>query len=267
MNILILGDPHGIIPKKINSAKFTKFDAIICTGDFVPDKKLRKIIFAAIRQGKNWRTTIPKKKLNKILKSDYSDGMKVLSYLNSIGKPAYIIPGNWDLSEKTGDAFYKKKIKKMKNMVDCDEKIKSTRQYTIIGYGKTFGPELYPDREITMRDKKSFSSLVKKYDKLFAIAKRKQKKIIFLVHNPPFNTKLDKINNKESPANGKHFGSQLVRRMIEKHKPAICICGHMHENRGTIKLGRTICLNTGCLHEKGFFLLNERGKIEKLRAN
>jgi len=214
--------------------------------------------------------TISEQKLAKIATHSEARGMKVLSWLQSIRKPVYFIPGNWDISLTSGEIFYKKKIAKMKtrmnNLVDCDMRLVDVDATTcIIGYGRTSGPELRADRGITPHDRDHFSLLCKKFDKLFALAKKRKQKVIFLTHNPPIDTKLDRINYKASPAHGKHFGSQLSRKMIEKHKPLICICGHMHENRGLTKLKTTTCFNAGCLRERGFFILKERGKIEKLK--
>jgi len=60
---------------------------------------------------------------------------------------------------------------------------------------------------------------------------------ILLTHSPPFATKLDCLPN------GEHVGSKSIRRIIEESRPALCLCGHIHEARGKDKLGETIVVN------------------------
>ena len=67
----------------------------------------------------------------------------------------------------------------------------------------------------------------------------KGKKIVLVVHEPPLNTMLDRIDSM-------HVGSRAIREFIGKHEPDFCICGHFHENAGKEeKLGRTTILNPG----------------------
>lgn len=249
MKILVIGDPHGAIPKVNTSA----FDAIICTGDFVPDVTLRRIIFSAIAKGIYWKDMISPSKLKQILKKDYASGMRVVEWLGKQHKPVYFIPGNWDMIEREYTPFYNDKIKKFKNLIDCDEKLVITEDFCIIGYGRTSGPEI----PASIKDKKDLIEFRRASDrkyallaKLFTRAQKTKKPIIFLIHNPPYNTSLDKVGMKSSPAHGKHVGSQISRRLIEVFKPSLCICGHMHENAGYLQLGKTLCLNAGCLHKK-----------------
>lgn len=65
--------------------------------------------------------------------------------------------------------------------------------------------------------------------------------IILLVHQPPFNTLCDRLND------GFHVGSHSVRLFIEKYQPAICYCGHIHEGVGIDAIGKTVIVNPGPL--------------------
>ncbi|MBS7646266.1 MAG: metallophosphoesterase [Candidatus Bathyarchaeia archaeon] len=79
-------------------------------------------------------------------------------------------------------------------------------------------------------------------------------------HAPPYNTgldicpKLDK-NLKQVWEMGSPVtypaGSKAVREAIEKYQPLLCLHGHIHESPGTIRLGRTLCLNPGSEYESG----------------
>ena len=63
--------------------------------------------------------------------------------------------------------------------------------------------------------------------------------LVLVSHAPPFNTKCDVVMT------GMHVGSRAVRVFIERVKPLLCICGHIHESRNIDKLGSTIVVNPG----------------------
>jgi Icc-related predicted phosphoesterase len=46
-------------------------------------------------------------------------------------------------------------------------------------------------------------------------------------------------------------GSVAVRDMIEKYQPLVSLHGHIHECRGAVELGRTVCLNPGSEYSEG----------------
>ena len=78
---------------------------------------------------------------------------------------------------------------------------------------------------------------------------------IFNLHCPPYNTtidqapKLDKdLNPSVQPGGGFEMapaGSTAVREAIQKHQPLLALHGHIHESKGTFKIGQTLCLNPG----------------------
>jgi len=69
---------------------------------------------------------------------------------------------------------------------------------------------------------------------------------VLLSHPPPAGTTADRLSF------GQHVGSAAVRTFIERHQPAYCICGHIHEARGTDLLGSTIIINPGTLQDGGW---------------
>jgi uncharacterized protein len=119
--------------------------------------------------------------------------------------------------------------------------------------------------------------LYAKYEKLFEKVTKttknttiKPKPIILLSHVPPFKTKLDELELKKTNVslNKKttkkiHVGSQLVRRLIDEFQPNLALSGHMHENSGTIKIKKTICINGG-LAKKFTITIHENKPISKL---
>ncbi len=48
-----------------------------------------------------------------------------------------------------------------------------------------------------------------------------------------------------------HTGSTAVRNSIEKHAPLLGLHGHIHESKGFVRLGRTLCLNPGSEYADG----------------
>ena len=103
--------------------------------------------------------------------------------------------------------------------------------------------------------------------KLIRLFQHARNPVIFIPHNVPFNTSLDKITNKESPRNGYHYGSLIVREIIEKYSPLLTIGGHMHEHFGKCKIGKTVCINAGFgSYVNTFIDLNEEnGKIRSVK--
>ena len=72
------------------------------------------------------------------------------------------------------------------------------------------------------------------------------KKAIWIFHSPPYDSGLD---NTSDLLDGKIIrvktGSRAVRKAIEKYKPKLFLCGHIHESPGKIWIGSTLCINPG----------------------
>jgi len=101
---------------------------------------------------------------------------------------------------------------------------------------------------------------------------------IFNFHAPPYQTKLD-----EAPLLDKDLnpviqggsvvmvpvGSKAVKKMIEKYQPFLGLHGHIHEASGSMKIGRTCCVNPGSEYAEGIiraFLIEFKGnQITKLQ--
>src|SRR5689334_14348104 len=96
---LIIGDLHGAKPKLF--FKKNEFDAIIAPGDFCSDET-RKYMFMALRlmidEGIDveWYDLVGREHALAMVNQSLKDGRKVLEYLNSLSKPVFVLPGNWD---------------------------------------------------------------------------------------------------------------------------------------------------------------------------
>ncbi len=83
---------------------------------------------------------------------------------------------------------------------------------------------------------------------------------LFNIHIPPIDTVLD-----QAPRLDKDFkpmtsagqllmvsaGSIATRRAIEKYQPLAGIHGHIHEAKGIVKIGKTVCFNPGSEYGEG----------------
>ena len=62
---------------------------------------------------------------------------------------------------------------------------------------------------------------------------------IFCPHAPPRDTTCDLLGS------GEHVGSVAVRALVDREQPDVVLCGHIHEARGTDKIGSTRVVNPG----------------------
>lgn len=104
--------------------------------------------------------------------------------------------------------------------------------------------------------------LEKKLDELIPHVQN-MKNCIFNMHAPPRDSGLDTcpmLDNTVYPPKPvtdkgaiKYFGagSSAVRASIEKHQPLLGLHGHIHESKGIIKIGRTLCFNPGSEYSEG----------------
>jgi uncharacterized protein len=83
---------------------------------------------------------------------------------------------------------------------------------------------------------------------------------IFNLHVPPIDTPIDQApkldKNLKPVVSGGDLvmasaGSSAVRESIERYQPLVGIHGHIHESRGTVKIGRTMCFNPGSEYNSG----------------
>ena len=113
------------------------------------------------------------------------------------------------------------------------------------------------------KHRKILENLFKKFGK-----ENKEKKVIFVTHVSPYNTKLDLITSEDAhkKVKGKHYGSKLFRRIIDKYQPALALSGHFEESKGKQKIGKTLCVNAGAVHRGGGAIIeileNKKGKIK-----
>ncbi len=266
MKILAIGDFHGKVPKKLQKLA-EKVDLVVSIGDFCPFSLRKEFFKYSYRKDTEVWEVIGKTKVKKETKKDLKAGGRVLQQLNKINKKIITVTGNIDYG-KWLDAYDAKKskwkwleqdfftpmIKKYKNIKCFDYSFVKFNDFVFIGMARSTFPGKVKSRNYK-KQRKMLEKLFKKF---------KKEKIIFVSHNVPYNTKLDIIKAEEADkkAKGKHYGSKLVKRIIEKYQPVLSIAGHMHENQGKDKIGKTPIINTGAANEGKAAIIDINKKIE-----
>jgi Icc-related predicted phosphoesterase len=93
---------------------------------------------------------------------------------------------------------------------------------------------------------------------------------VFNIHVPPYNSNLDEAPELDENLRPKYAGNALkatgstaLRKAIEKTQPLLGLHGHIHEGRGSSRIGKTLCINPGSMYEQGVL----QGAIVKLGKN
>lgn len=102
--------------------------------------------------------------------------------------------------------------------------------------------------------------LAARYDSMTAQLKH-PRNAIFNIHVPPYASNLDEAPELDENLRPKYAGNALkpvgstaLRAAIEKHQPLMGLHGHIHEGRGSSRIGRTLCINPGSMYEQGTLL-------------
>jgi len=93
---------------------------------------------------------------------------------------------------------------------------------------------------------------------------------IFNFHCPPYDSGLDSAPeiSKDLKAGTEMIpvGSKSIRKAIEEHQPVLGLHGHIHESRGALSIGKTLCINPGSEYGEGILrgaVVNlEKGKVK-----
>ncbi len=171
---------------------------------------------------------IKKKKLSNVELAVFAGDMtifgkdmdKIFSKLNKLKRLVLIVHGNHE-DEKD----MKRMAKRYKNIVNIHKKTFVYKDVLFLGHGGG-----------------GFSSTSEDFEKIserFEKSAAKHKKVVFVIHQPPYKTECDKIH-------GERAGNKSYRKFIKKAKPDIVICGHLHENEGKKdKIGKSLIINPG----------------------
>ncbi len=163
--------------------------------------------------------------------------IEILAILTELA-PVLYVPGNCDtvtILDLSGDKYRSVHGK----LVDIGD-------YCVAGFGGScptpfFTPLEYPDDIIESELRKLLSTV--------------QKPVILLTHAPPYGTNLDYT------VSGVHAGSRGIRKIIEEFRPVLHVCGHIHEGRGTVRIGEVLSVNPGPL-QRGYYAVAELRNLD-----
>ena len=157
----------------------------------------------------------------------------VLQKMLALGKPAFCVPGNHDPYEilHTFDEYN----------VNLHNKVKEFRKMKFLGWGGAPTPFDTPFEPEEDETRERLTDLGKEVE---------NSKFILVTHNPPKNTKLDRI------ISGEYVGSIEIRKFIQERQPVLAISAHIHESGGEDKIGNTTLFYPGPLYEGFYGIVN-----------
>jgi len=253
MDILVVGDCHGKVPEIDEEA--SEADIIIATGDICGDSdEMRNAMFESIDSEEEWYEILGSEKSEEEVVRSLEEGEKVLEYLNGFGKPVLLVPGNWDWIggsdwEVLEENKFQKLVDQFENIQNINRKGIEMADFTFIGYGPCSGPEVPQYEDEKPDDESELEEMKQEYEEnrqeIREIFESSERPVVFLSHNVPHDTELDEIDNPDSPADGRHYGSLVVKDMITEFSPLLSIGGHIHEGRGVEKIEGVTCINGG----------------------
>ncbi|OGP87719.1 MAG: hypothetical protein A2156_13680 [Deltaproteobacteria bacterium RBG_16_48_10] len=272
MRAVYASDPHGEIPlyqELLDLAHSFMAEILAIGGDLLP----------SFPPSKRYEEMVPnqKKFVDQFLLPFFERMIQT-----TIVRRIFLIPGNWDLGYPY---LFKRPIKEL---IDLSQKFHRLRGgYEIIGYPfvppTPFRPKDFekmddPDSPWPPQKNPSYIRSKDRTDQLIPIdphlylRKRETiqedldhlpkpkdpKRTIYVMHSPPFGTKLDQIEG------GSFKGSRSIRRFIKNTQPLLTLHGHIHEAprlSGSYldRIGKTLCVNPGQ------FTLSKKG-VTKLHA-
>ena len=250
MEILVVGDPHGEIP----DIGVGKASVILVTGDVCGDSEVvREAMFDSMDSEKQWYDILGRDEARKAVEKSLQEGLEVLQYLDSFETPVFVVPGNWDWTGDEAWQFldknhFQRLVDDFKNVHNINREIVQDSEFAYIGYGPCPAPEI-PQYEDEKPGEQELEELKKEYredkSELEGLFQEAERPVILLSHNVPHGTSLDKIENPDSPKDGRHYGSLIVKELIEEERPLLSVAGHMHEGYGEEQMGETLAINAG----------------------
>jgi hypothetical protein len=169
-----------------------------------------------------------------------------------LGAHVYVIPGNDDMSYLDG------LLESSRSFENCDRKVLGLLNgWSLVGFG---GSNITPWKTFREFDEQYIERTI---DNLMRQVKDVDR-CIWNIHVPPVASNLDVCESLDERYRViTHFGqpqlhsagSTAVGDLIRKWQPPVALFGHIHEARGFVRIGKTLCINPG----SEYFLGNLNG--------
>jgi Icc-related predicted phosphoesterase len=169
------------------------------------------------------------------------DAERILAPLTALGLPVLFVAGNCDPSQ-LAEA-------QINGAVNLHEQCHRLDKVSFMGLGAAPSSRFYSWFE--MPEAKIMSALVQTADRC-----SEGRLLVVVSHTPPKGTKVDLAFSKI------HAGSASLRTFIEKRKPSLVFCGHIHEAKGVDRMDDTIIVNPGPVRHGNCAIADLDDKIE-----
>jgi len=258
MKLLFTSDLHGEIhlyQELLSLASSTSSEIVVVGGDLLP----------SFPPTKRYEDMVPNQKtfIDHFLSFFFKNILN-----NTSAQQIFLISGNWDLSYSY---LFKKPLG---NILDLNQKSYLLKNgYELIGYPfvppTPFRPKNYEkmdDREAPWPPQKNPSYILASdqadqltpIDPYLYLRGRETieedlehlpkpldtRRTVYIMHSPPFGTRLDLIQG------GKSAGSGSIKTFIERNQPLLTLHGHIHESPESSgayvdRIGKTLSINPG----------------------
>jgi uncharacterized protein len=149
---------------------------------------------------------------------NYIHPEKTFKQLNEMSLPVLMVRGNSD------PGYIEKHFEKFSNLTSLHLNRVMVKSISFTGLSGTI-PLPFRNR-VRFREKALMNRVYPLIDP----------QTVLVVHPPPWGT-LDQVMGRF------HSGSKMVREIVEKTRPRLLICGHIHEAAGIENIGRTTVVN------------------------
>lgn len=167
--------------------------------------------------------------------------------LEDIGAELYIIAGNddpWSVDDV---------LRSGERVIFCDDQLVRIAGHEMVSLSYANPTPWHSPREL--EEDELYTRLRALTDQL-----EEPQTAIFNLHVPPYDSELDRALE-ISPELTQVYkggqpveipvGSHAVRQIIEEVQPLLALHGHIHESRGSVRIGRTLAINSGSEYGTG----------------
>ena len=231
MRIALFADYHGeerIWPQLEEALENQKVDLIAFAGDILNSDDREAEWQKVMETGKAPGKKGPEGEENAVI--DEMMYREFFINLTGFGVPVVFVPGHIDAPT----SLLNGSVEGFTEVHNVEKRSFEIGGYTFLGCGGAIGPidadGIYYSHKAAAFKKRLGSGFGSDPGKT-----------ILLVHNPPV-SKVAFGQNPDDP-----LGAQVVNEIIEKHQPALCLCGHAHTSPGQDTIGSTLVVNPGAM--------------------